>query len=125
MKNNQSKEDYLERFLILQEQGFKYIRATDIADSFSFSRASVSIAMKKLIEEGLITCDEHQHLSLTEKGRKIAEEIYLRHKVISTFFISLGVDKDIALEDACKIEHDISEESFKALENFINKEKQI
>ena len=123
MSNNQSKEDYLERFLMLEENGNKQIRAIDIAKSFSFSRASVSIAMEKLTADGYITSDEHQHLFLTDKGREVANKIYLRHKVISTFLISLGVSKDIALEDACKIEHLISDESFLAIKKFIDDEK--
>ena len=120
--SNQSKEDYLERFLMLEEKGMKEIRAVDIANSFSFSRASVSVAMKSLLEEGYITSDKHQHLSLTAKGRKIANSVYQKHKVISSFLISIGVDENIALEDACKLEHDISKESFEALKKYIDEQ---
>lgn len=120
--SNQSKEDYLERFLMLEEKGMKEIRAIDIANSFAFSRASVSVAMKSLIEEGYITSDKHQHLSLTAKGRKTANSVYQKHKVISSFLISIGVNENIALEDACKLEHDISKESFEALKKYIDEQ---
>lgn len=121
--SNKSKEDYLERFLMLEEEGKEEIRAIDIANSFSFSRASVSVAMKNLIEEGYIVSDSHQHLFLTDKGRKVATSVYNRHKVISSFLISIGVKKSVALEDACKIEHDISEDSFLALEKYMKNKK--
>lgn len=114
-KNNESSEDYLERILMLQEQGDKEVHAIDIATSMGFSKASVSIALKKLEEEGLVDCSPKQVLTLTQKGFDVANKVYERHKIIGHMFISLGVDEEIAYEDACKIEHDLSEESFQAL----------
>ncbi len=111
---NESKEDYLERILRLQEKGNLKVHAVDIAESMAFSKASVSIALKKLEEAGLVSVGEKQVITLTEEGRKIAKKIYERHQVIGEIFISLGVPKDVAYEDACKVEHDLSDETFQA-----------
>lgn len=112
---NESSEDYLERILMLQEEGNNSVHAIDIANSMEFSKASVSIALKKLENEGYVIVGEKQTLHLTPNGLLIAKKIYERHKVLSSLFISLGVDKEKAREDACKIEHDLSEESYQAL----------
>jgi len=114
-ETNESKEDYLERILMLQEETNAPVRAIDVANSMGFSKASVSIALKKLEEEGFVTVGNKQSLHLTETGREIASKIYERHKVIGSIFISLGVDEDTAYKDACKIEHDLSEETYQAL----------
>ncbi len=114
-RNNESSEDYLERILMLQEQGNREVHAIDIATSMGFSKASVSVALKKLEEENLVSCSPKQVLSLTPAGMDIASKVYERHKIIGHMFISLGVDEETAYEDACKIEHDLSEESFQAL----------
>ena len=123
MENNRSKEDYLERFLILEERGIEKIRAKDIVCSFSYSRASVSVAMKKLAEENLIKIDENSYITLTEKGRDIASSVYKRHKMLTSFLMMIGVDEKQAREDACKIEHDISEETFSDLNRFMKNKK--
>lgn len=117
IRTNESAEDYLERMLILEEEGNHKIHAIDIATSMGFTKASVSIALKKLEKAGYVQVGEKQILSLTPQGRELAEKVYVRHKVIRDFFISIGVDPEIAAKDACKIEHDISDETFDAILN--------
>jgi Mn-dependent DtxR family transcriptional regulator len=124
----ESGEDYLERILMLEEnKGRDKVHAIDLATSFSYSKASVSLALKKLTETGYLSFGEKDALILTTKGREKANSTYERHKVISQVLISLGVNKDIAAQDACKIEHDMSEETFQALkEHYLkNKDKNI
>ncbi len=116
----ESREDYLERILILSKEK-DFVRSIDIASSMSFSKASVSIAMKKLRESDLIDVDEKGHITLTEKGYEIASKTYERHQVLSDLFISLGVDKETALKDACKVEHDLSQTTFDAIKRFVKK----
>lgn len=115
-----SSEDYLERILLLQKE-IGNVRSIDIATSMSFSKASVSVAMKKLRELGYIEVDSKGYISFTEKGLKIAENIYERHTIIYNSLLHIGVSKDTAYEDACKLEHELSEETFNALKNYINK----
>ena len=117
----QSSEDYLERILMLQKELNRPVRAIDIANALNFSRASVSIALKKLEQEEMIIYKENQTIELTEEGLKVAEETYERHLIITKALIQIGVDEDIAEDDACKVEHIISEETFKALKRIINK----
>lgn len=117
MRILESGEDYLERILMLKkEKGM--VRAIDIANDMSYSKPSVSVAMKNLRENGYIIVNHSTGaISLTEAGEQIATKMYERHCTISEFLISLGVPKSIALEDACKIEHDLSDESFNAIKN--------
>lgn len=122
MKIHASAEDYLERILILSENNDE-LHAIDIARSMNFSKPSVSIALKKLQENKLIEIDDNLHIHLTETGRDIATKVYEKHTIISKALISLGVDEEIAKEDACKLEHVLSEESFDAIKNFINKNR--
>ena len=122
MKIHASAEDYLERILILSENNDE-LHAIDIARSMNFSKPSVSIALKKLQEKKLIEIDDNLHIHLTETGRDIATKVYEKHTIISKALISLGVDEEIAKEDACKLEHVLSEESFDAIKNFINKNR--
>ena len=110
----ESAEDYLEEILILLEKK-GYASSTDIADALGVTKPSVSVAMKKLRENGYISMEKSGQISLTEKGYPIARRIYDRHLTLTRFFVSLGVDEKIARRDACKIEHDISEESFQAI----------
>ena len=112
-----SGEDYLERILMLQENN-KTVRAIDIAESMEYSRASVSIALKKLKADNLINVNTDGLITLTDQGRQTALTIYEKHRYITSFLIHLGVDEKIALEDACKIEHDLSLESFEKLKEF-------
>ena len=114
MTIRESAEYYLEQILMLLEKK-GHARSVDIAAGLNVSKPSVSVAMKKLRENGYITMGEDNCISLTDKGYAIARRIYDRHQVLTRFFVQLGVPKDIALEDACRIEHDISEESFSAI----------
>ena len=114
MNIHKSAEDYLEMILMLREQkGFA--RSIDIAAALGVTKPSVSFAMKKLRENGYISMDKGGLISLTDKGYPIARRTYDRHLTLTQFFVSLGVDEEIARKDACKIEHDISEESFNAI----------
>ena len=111
-----SSEDYLEMMLMLKESK-GYIRSIDIASELGVTKPSVSYATKRLRENGYISMNPEGLIELTETGLKIAQKIYNRHKVISNFLISIGVSEKTAYEDACKMEHDISAETFEALLN--------
>ena len=114
MKIRKSAEDYLEQILILhEERGFA--RSVDIANGLNVSKPSVSFAMKQLRENGYIVMDKDSFISLTEQGNEIAQRIYARHKALTAFLTGIGVSDEIAREDACKIEHDISDETYEAL----------
>lgn len=110
----ESAEDYLEQILMLLEQK-GHARSIDIAAGLNVSKPSVSVAMKKLRENGYITMGTDNNISLTDKGYSIARKIYDRHQVLTKYLVQIGVPADIAREDACKIEHDISEETFAAI----------
>ena len=115
----ESGEMYLETILILSQKS-RFVRAIDVGEEMGFSRPSVSRAVHLLSEGGFITIDADGGLSLTENGREIAEKIYERHTVISKWLISLGVSEATAVDDACKMEHDISDESFAAIKRHIS-----
>ena len=115
----ESAEDYLESILIIQNQKGT-VRSVDIAERLHFSKPSVSVAMKKLRENGYIAMDKDGTLSLLEPGREIAERIYERHRVLTAFFESIGVDAETAAKDACKVEHDLSEITFEKLKEAIS-----
>lgn len=117
-----SSEDYLERILVLKKE-IGNVRSIDLANSMQFSKASVSIAMKKLKELRFINIDDKGYIELTDTGLIIAENILERHTILSNLLIKLGVDKEIAFEDACKIEHDLSDESFDAIKKHFNERK--
>jgi len=114
----ESAENYLETILILSYSG-QPIRSVDIANELRYTRPSVSVAMKNLKSSGHILIDAKGFITLTERGREIAGKMYDRHTMISDWLIFLGVDKDTAVSDACKIEHDISERSYLALKEHI------
>lgn len=120
MNIHESAEDYLEKILMLQEQKGS-VRSIDIAVAMGFSKPSVSVAMKNLREKGHITVTDAGYIYLTDSGKKIAEMVYERHDVLMHYLISLGVDEKTAEEDACKIEHIISEESFQAIKKSFSK----
>lgn len=120
MQEFESREDYLERILILKQKN-NNVRSIDIATDMTFSKASISIAMKKLKDSNYITIDENGYINLTNQGEEIAQKIYQRHIVLTKFLISIGVNEEIAKKDACKIEHDLSEETFEAIQKIINK----
>ena len=109
-----SSEDYLETMLMMKEQ-HGYIRSIDIATELGVTKPSVSYATKRLRENGYITMDKDGLITLSDTGMEIAERIYLRHKTLTEFLIRLGVNEQTAREDACKIEHDISDETFTAI----------
>lgn len=114
MKIQESAQDYLEAILILSKQQ-EYVRATDICGYFGYARATVSVFVKQLKENGYVTVSEHNHIHLTNEGLAIAEEMYERHTFLSDLFIKLGVPEEIAKEDACRVEHYVSKETFEAL----------
>lgn len=115
---NESAENYLETILILSKK-LPVVRAVDIANELDFKKSSVSIAMKNLREKEQITVTDAGYIYLTDAGREIAEMIYERHEVISKGLMALGVSQETATEDACRIEHVISKESFEAVKNYI------
>jgi Mn-dependent DtxR family transcriptional regulator len=118
MQNNESAENYLETILILSKK-LPVVRSVDISNELGFKKSSVSIAMKNLREKEHITVTDAGFIYLTDSGREIAETIYERHELISEFLTSLGVPASVATEDACRIEHVISAESFAALKKHI------
>lgn len=115
---NESAENYLETILILSNK-LPVVRSVDVANELDFKKSSVSIAMKNLKSNGHITVTDTGFIYLTESGREIAEKVYERHRFISSWLISLGVPEDIATEDACKMEHIISNESYAAIKDYI------
>lgn len=114
MATNESAENYLETILLLSRR-LPVVRSVDVANELGFKKSSVSIAMKNLREKQHITVTEAGFIYLTDAGREIAEMIYERHEMISSWLVRLGVPEDIAAEDACKMEHVISKETFDAL----------
>lgn len=118
----ESSENYLETILMLQQKKGS-VRAVDIANELSFSKASVSVAMKNLRENGYISVEHSGNITLLDKGREIAESVFEKHKVLSALFIRLGVPPEIAAKDACKIEHVLSPETFYALKNHLENDE--
>lgn len=112
---SESVEDYLESILVLSEQ-LETVRSVDVASYLGYSKPSVTHAVKLLHEDGLVEVGPGKKLSLTEKGRSIAEETYSRHTFFTDMLESLGVRRDVAEQDACRIEHILSSESFEALQ---------
>ena len=118
MNINESAENYLETILMLSKK-LPVVRSVDIANELGFKKSSVSIAMKNLRENHHITVSDAGFIFLTDSGLEIAEMIYERHELISNWLMRIGVSKETALEDACKMEHVISAESFEAIKKFI------
>lgn len=118
MNVNESAENYLETILRLSKK-LPVVRSVDIANELGFKKSSVSIAMKNLREKKHITVSDAGFITLTESGKEIAEMIYERHEFLSSWLVKLGVDEKIAAEDACRIEHVISKESFEAIKNSV------
>ncbi len=110
----ESSENYLETILRLKLR-HGAVRSIDIVNELNFSKPSISIAMKKLRESGYIEMDKDGFISLTDSGESIAKRIYERHRLLTEFFVYLGVSEDIAALDACKIEHDLSDETFQKI----------
>lgn len=120
MEIHESAEDYLETILILKER-IGQVRSIDIATEMNYTKPSISVAMKKLRENGYILMDKDVFITLTDSGLKIASDIYNRHQVLTNFFVSLGVDEKTAAEDACKIEHDLSAQTFEKIKEHAKK----
>ena len=118
MKMHESEENYLETILVLSLKG-ENVRSIDIVNELEYSKPSVSIAMKNLREKGYIAVSNDGHITLTAKGRKIADSMYERHIAISDWLVMLGVDKKTAVQDACRMEHAMSEKSFHAIKRHI------
>ena len=123
MKRLESREDYLERILQISQKKEK-VHAIDIAREMNFSKPSVSVAMNKLREAGFIEINEKDEIFLTDEGRKIAEKTLEKHIILTNMLVYLGVDKETAAEDACRMEHDISDKTWDAIKKhseFLNK----
>ncbi len=118
MRSNESSEDYLEAVLIIKnEKGSA--RSIDVARFLSVTKPSVSVAMKQLREKGFVTVDDLGHISLTDSGFAIASKIYERHDLLSKALMRLGVDRETAVADSCKIEHDLSDISFQKIKEYL------
>ena len=118
MRISETREDYLEKILMIhQEKGI--VRSIDIANMLDISKPTVSIAMRKLEDEGFITMNDHKDISLTESGKAIAEKTYEKHELVAKILISLGVSKEQAYIDSCHIEHCLSDESFAAIKKSV------
>ena len=118
MKMQESAEMYLETIFVLSKKN-PSVRSIDIACELDYKKPSVSVAMKNLRENGYINVDNDGYITLTEKGKEIAETMYERHTIISDWLIHLGVNNDIAIEDACRMEHVISKDSFNAIKKHL------
>ena len=118
LKTNESAENYLETILVLSQKK-PVVRGVDIAEELGFKKSSVSVAMKNLRQKNLITVADNGDIRLTEDGHKIADKVYERHQLISSWLMILGVQEKTAIHDACRIEHIISEESFQALKKAV------
>lgn len=118
-KSDESLEDYLETILFLQRK-LGQVRSIDIANEMGYSKPSVSVAMKNLREKEYITMADSGYIILTESGRQRAESVLERHTLLSNWLMHIGVSKETAMEDACKIEHDLSEETFAAIKKYLS-----
>ena len=116
---NESVENYLETILRLSEK-LPVVRSVDIAEELGYKKSSISVAMKNLKNQEYITVSDRGYIQLTESGMGIARKIYERHDVISTWLVTLGVDPQVASDDACKLEHVLSDQTFNALKDQIN-----
>ncbi|MEE1078161.1 MAG: metal-dependent transcriptional regulator [Agathobacter sp.] len=117
---DESLEDYLETILMLQNS-MGQVRSIDIANEMNFTKPSVSVAMKNLREKGYITMAENGYITLTKSGKQRAENVLERHTILADLLMRIGVSKETALADACKVEHDLSEESFEAIKRNFQK----
>jgi len=117
-------ENYLETIYILSQEKSE-IHAVDICSYLSYSRPTVSIVLKQMREQGLVIVDEANHIALTGEGERIAQRMHERHELLTRLFMSYGVSKETAMHDACKIEHDLSDETFEALKRHIMSEEHM
>ena len=121
---HQSAEDYLESILVLQETGGQ-VRSIDIVNLLGYYKPSVSIAMKKLRESGYISMSPDGLITLNESGLEIARQVYSRHQVVTKLFVMMGVPHEIAAEDACRVEHDLSQETFERIRDFVRRNEEL
>ena len=119
-KTHESAEDYLENILILRERNGN-VRSIDIVNEMNYSKPSISIAMKKLRTEGLVEMDLSGFITLTSKGEEIAQRIYKRHRLLKKVLMAIGVEEETAAEEACRIEHDINDDTYDKINAFYNK----
>lgn len=122
MHLQESGQMYLETIYILSKKG-KAVRSIDVGEYMGYSKPSVSRAVGLLKQGGYVAADSDGFLTLTDEGKRVAEKMYERHTILTNFFVNLGVDEETASEDACKIEHDISDKSFEAIKNFVESNK--
>ncbi len=122
MEIHESGEDYLETILMLENR-MGYVRAIDIATEMGYSKPTISIAMRRLRESGYIDVDQRRDIHLTPTGREVAERIYERHILLTDMLMSIGVDRETATHEACKIEHDISADTFSKIRDLYEKYK--
>ena len=123
MEIHESAEDYLEKILMLKDKNGT-VRSIDIVNELGYSKPSISIAMKKLRENGYIKMDDDNLITLTAEGLKIASRIYDRHKTLTDLLLHIGISHDTSEKDACKIEHDISDETFDHIKTFLKENPQ-
>lgn len=119
-KTHESAEDYLENILILRERNGN-VRSIDIVNEMNYSKPSISIAMKKLRAEGLVEMDLNGYITLTAQGEEIAQRIYKRHRLLKKVLMAIGVEEKTAAEEACRIEHDINDDTYDKINAFYNK----
>ena len=117
MRIKESAENYLETILVLSKK-IGAVRSIDVANELNFSKPSISVAMKRFREDGYINMDHDGIITLTDKGREIATLVYERHQIIAKVFMSIGISEATAYEDSCKIEHDLSQESFEKIKEY-------
>ena len=120
-KSHESAEDYLENILILRERNGN-VRSIDIVNEMNYSKPSISIAMKKLRTEGLVEMDLSGYITLTSKGEEIAQRIYKRHRLLKKVLMAIGVEEETAAEEACRIEHDINDDTYDKINAFYQKQ---
>jgi len=119
-KTHESAEDYLEKILILRERNGN-VRSIDIVNEMNYSKPSISIAMKKLRAEGLVEMDQNGYITLTSQGEEIAQRIYNRHRLLKKVLMAIGVEEETAAEEACRIEHDINDDTYDKINAFYHK----
>lgn len=119
-KTHESAEDYLEKILILRERNGN-VKSIDIVNEMNYSKPSISIAMKKLRAEGLVEMDLNGYITLTAQGEEIAQRIYKRHRLLKKVLMAIGVEEETAAEEACRIEHDINDDTYDKINAFYNK----
>ncbi len=124
MKTNESAENYLETILVLSKR-MPVVRSIDIANELGFKKSSISVAMKNLRNAEMITVSDAGFIYLTDKGKEVAEMIYERHTILSQWLVYLGVDPHTAVEDACRMEHVVSAESFSAIKRHVTTENEL